>query len=140
MNPELPQSRPVVEATPQIPGSTEYFPDGTVRSLEHAPAHEQAPARVEQQSRGPVAPVPVVVPATPQPVVDPASQQSALLVSNAPATAADDDLMEKEWVDKVKSIIALTKGKPYEQAKAIALLQADYLKKRHNRTLGELDG
>lgn len=139
MNPELPQVRPNVEAMPQIPGSSEYFPDGTVRSPEvlpmpERPAHvEQAPVPVQSM------PIPVAAPVAPPPV-DPVAQQSAQLVSGAPIVAADDDLIEKEWVDKVKNIIALTKGKPYEQAKAIALLQADYLKKRHNRELGEADG
>ena len=61
-------------------------------------------------------------------------------ITDVPDTAADDDLIEKEWVDKAKKIIAITKSNPYEQAKAIAQLQADYLKKRHNRELGGVDG
>ena len=64
------------------------------------------------------------------------STQSTALLGDTPAMAADDDLIEKEWVDKAKKIITVTRGRPYEQAKAIALLQADYLKKRHGRELG----
>ena len=141
MNPELPQVRPGVEAMPQIPGGAEYFPDGTVKSPEVAPNYERPPARPEQQPR-PSAQPPVTAPppqvATPH-VSQPARQDSQAddLVADAPQTAADDDLMEKEWVDKLKSIIALTKGNPYEQARAIAALQADYLRKRHNRVIGE---
>lgn len=137
MNPELPQVRPSTEAAPQIPGGVEYFPDGTTRSPETAPSYERQPGPVEQ------APAPVAVPpvATPQIAIPqvpaPATPPPVGAVGATPAIAADDDLMEKEWVDKVKKIIALTKGNPYEQAKAIAALQIDYLKKRYNRDIGE---
>lgn len=57
--------------------------------------------------------------------------------ATTPITAADDDLIEKEWVDKVKKIIALTKDDPYEKNRVITQLQADYLKKRYNKVLGE---
>lgn len=138
MNPELPQVRSQAEKMPQIPGSVEYFPDGTNKSPEQAPSHEQQASQVEQltqaaQAMPYVAAPPVALP-TPPPAV------SIPVTSGAPAMAADDDLIEKEWVDKVKNIIALTKGNPYEQAKAIAALQADYLKKRYNRESGESNG
>lgn len=135
MNPELPQVRPNPEAMPQIPGSVEYFPDGTVRSPEVLSTPERQPAPVEGQA-GPAQAIPPVVPVAQPGAVPAPPTQSATLLSTTPATAADDDLIEKEWVDKAKKIIAVTKGRPYEQAKAIALLQADYLKKRHNRELG----
>ena len=38
-----------------------------------------------------------------------------------------------------KKIIALTKDNPYERNRVIAQLQADYLKKRYNKTLGQND-
>lgn len=138
MNPELPQVRPRQEAMPQIPGTAEYSPDGTVRTPETMqPSPERAPSQQEQAPH-PVAPViapqQIAMPQVPQPIV---AQPIADPASDAPITAADDELMEKEWVDKVKKIIILTKGNPHEQAKAIAALQADYLKKRYNRTIGE---
>jgi len=126
---------------PQIPGGVEYFPDGTTRSPElpvTSPEHSR-PAQVEQLSQAaqaaPVAAIPQV-PISPvqSPPVGLAAQDD-----DSPAIAGDDDLIEKEWVDKAKKIIALTRGNPYEQAKAIAALQADYLKKRYNRVLGEAD-
>ncbi len=136
MNPELPQVHSTHEAAPQIPGSTEYFPDGTVRSPELNPARsEQRPATVESAPALPSAPV-----IAPPPAAMPQQDQTTLVAAGgAPAFAADDDLIEKEWVDKAKKIIAITRSNPYEQAKAIAQLQADYLKKRHNRELGGAD-
>lgn len=137
MNPELPQVRPNVEAAPQIPGGVEYFPDGTTRSPEVAPSYERQPSPVER-APGPAVAPPVATPQVTLPQVSaPVATDPATPVNDTPAIASDDDLMEKEWVDKTKKIIALTKGNPYEQAKAIAALQMDYLKKRYNRNIGE---
>ena len=138
MNPELPQVRPSVEAAPQIPGGAEYFPDGTVRTPERAPVYERQPSPVEQQPA--VAP-PATIPVPPILAQVPTTDDgvTSQVASDAPSVAGDDDLIEKEWVDKLKSIIDLTRGNPHEQAKAVAALQADYLKKRYNRVVGEAD-
>lgn len=125
---------------PQIPGGVEYFPDGTAESMELPRTPEQGrPAQVEQltqaaQAAPAVATLQVLVPSSTQ---TPGPQ--AVSDDDVPVIAGDDDLIEKEWVDKAKKIIALTRGNPYEQAKAIAALQADYLKKRYNRVLGGAD-
>ena len=134
MNPELPQVRPSVEAMPQIPGGAEYFPDGTVKTPETNQPRPKQLSQVEQltQAAQSLPQVAIPAPSVPVPV-----QVNDSVTSDAPLVAADDDLIEREWVDKVKKIIALTRGNPYEQAKAIAALQADYLKKRYNRSLGE---
>ena len=49
----------------------------------------------------------------------------------------NEDLIEKEWVEKLKKIITLTRDDPYERSRVIAQLQADYLKKRYNKVLGQ---
>lgn len=135
MNPELPRVHPTPEAMPQIPGGAEYLPDGTRRSMETVPGHEQAPtpAQVEQLTQAAQA-MPQV--AAPAPVAPTQGVGMVTPEDDTPAVAGDDDLIEKEWVDKVKKIIALTKGNPHDQAKAIAALQADYLKKRYGKILG----
>lgn len=53
-----------------------------------------------------------------------------------PAIAADDDLIEKAWVDQAKKIIEKTRDDPYEREREFRELQADYLFKRYGRTLG----
>jgi Txe/YoeB family toxin of Txe-Axe toxin-antitoxin module len=58
------------------------------------------------------------------------AQQTATAQDDNPAVAADDDLIEKEWVDKAKKIVADTKSDPYKQEQEVSKLQADYLKKR----------
>jgi hypothetical protein len=57
-------------------------------------------------------------------------------LSNNPVVANDDDLIEREWVDKAKRIVAETRNDPHLQDKEVNKLQADYLKKRFGRELG----
>lgn len=52
-----------------------------------------------------------------------------------PMVAADIDLIEKEWVDKAKRLVAQTKDDPYAQEKEVSKLQADYLKKRYGKEI-----
>lgn len=139
MNPELPQVNPSAENMPQIPGGAEFFPDGAVYRPEVGQSHEQSPAQAVEQAPMPPTTLPTV--AAPIPVALPVQQvdDKNLLGDDVPSVAADEDLIEKEWVDKLKKIITITKGNPYEQAKAVALLQADYLKKRYNREVGQND-
>lgn len=54
-----------------------------------------------------------------------------------PVVAADDDLIEKEWVDKAKKIIADTQNDPYQREELVGQLQRDYVKKRYGRELDE---
>ncbi len=53
----------------------------------------------------------------------------------APAIADDVDLIEKEWIKKINSIITSTKNNPYEQSRQLALLKMDYLQKRYNKVI-----
>lgn len=57
--------------------------------------------------------------------------------NDIPLTAADDELIEKEWVEKAKDIIAKTKNDPYKRELEIGKLQIAYLSKRYGRTLEE---
>jgi hypothetical protein len=61
---------------------------------------------------------------------------SVPVVDDLPIVASDDDLIEKEWVDKAKKIIMQTKDDPYRREQEVSRLQADYLRKRYGRELG----
>jgi len=58
---------------------------------------------------------------------------SPLLV---PMIANDDDLIEKEWVDRAKKIVSENRDDPYKQEEAVSELQKDYQKKRYGRETG----
>ncbi|MDK2898903.1 MAG: hypothetical protein PWQ10_90 [Patescibacteria group bacterium] len=55
---------------------------------------------------------------------------------NNPLIANDDDLIEKEWVERAKKIVTETKNDPYRREENISKLQIDYIKKRYGRDLG----
>lgn len=56
--------------------------------------------------------------------------------TTAPLVAADEDLIEKEWVDKAKEIIDQTKDDPYTRTAKVNALQRDYLQKRYGKVVG----
>lgn len=55
--------------------------------------------------------------------------------ANLPVVADDNDLIEKEWVDKAKQIVDQTKDDPHKQSKEINKFKAGYMKKRYNKDL-----
>jgi len=77
------------------------------------------------------------VPLMPPPITLPVSNPVvAQPMSDSPAVAGDEDVIEKEWVDKAKKIIMETKDDPYGRTSRVNELQRDYLKKRYNKELG----
>ena len=72
----------------------------------------------------------------PTPVIDNIPVAKDTTISDTPLIANDDDLIEKEWVDKAKKIVSETRNNPYEREEAVNKLQIDYLKKRYGRELG----
>lgn len=64
-----------------------------------------------------------------------AQATAAAILQDVPDIADDNDLIEKEWVNKVKQIVDQTKHDPHNQNKQIVHLRADYLKKRYNKDI-----
>jgi hypothetical protein len=119
--------------SPEMPASTREAAPAPEAGRGSVEAREAAP----QQGGGPV-----VVPALPtMPSLPPPPQaansttpQSSTQDSN-PMIASDEDVIEKEWVDKAKKIVAQTKADPYTQEKEVSKLQADYIKKRYGKEI-----
>ncbi len=133
MNSPNPERSP--ESVPNLP-TPETSPDfplpsperGTGSAPERAPEHAaQAQASMSAQ------PIPITLPA-PVPISDDASASPA--TDDMPAVAADEDLIEKEWVDKAKQIISDTRDDPAARERQVGKLQSDYLKKRYGKELG----
>lgn len=133
MNPELnaPQSN-YEQAQPHI--EVEALPNQP--EIVEGRQFEQEPGTRQADRQAP--PPPVTVPLPPSPVV-PLPQQPVVDDSAGPTLAADDDLIEKEWVDKAKKIILETKDDPFRREQEVARLQADYLRKRYGKELGASD-
>lgn len=138
MNPELPQVRRSVESLP-TPGNGEFrVESGEQRQEAEQSAEQRVIASSDAAMQAMAAALPVQDDDGFASPVAQAVPPSA--TSDAPLIAGDDDLIEKEWVDKLKRIIVLTRDDPYERARVIAQLQADYLKKRYNREIGRTSG
>jgi len=75
--------------------------------------------------------------ALPTPItITPTDDNLTTNISSYPLIANDDDLIEKEWVDRAKKILAETKDDPYLREKEVSKMQVDYIKKRYGRELG----
>lgn len=73
-----------------------------------------------------------------QPVVTDASSsaQDDTTTVAGPATAADEDVIEKEWIDKSKEIVLSTQGDPHARTDKVNQLQRDYIQKRYGKVIG----
>lgn len=107
--------------------SPERAAERRLEQLERASGEE-----LTTQPLQPILPPPVVAPQPPAPIDEP--QQPA--ATDMPLVANDDDLIEKEWVDKAKKIVIATKDDPYRREAEVGKLQVDYLRKRYGRELG----
>jgi len=69
----------------------------------------------------------------PTPVADDkdTTNSNSTVIVNGPAIAADEDLIEKEWVERAKKVIADTQNDPHGREKAVSQLQQDYRTKRY---------
>jgi hypothetical protein len=65
---------------------------------------------------------------------DPAQAQASQPADDAalPATAADVDVIESEWVKKAEEAVAANRDDPRAEEAAVEALQVEYLKKRYN--------
>jgi hypothetical protein len=133
---------------PKLPSpnrGSEILPSTYSKGVEHTlsiptpeKSHEGKHERVEQSTENastmpaqPILPPPISAPLPPAQTTEDSSVQAS-----TPLAAADEDLIEKEWVDKAKAIIVETKDDPYLREKEVSKLQADYLRKRYGKELG----
>jgi hypothetical protein len=61
--------------------------------------------------------------------------QIPIALDDAHSIAEDNDVIEKEWVDRAKKIVSLTANDPFIEAKELNKLKATYIKKRFNKDL-----
>lgn len=132
MEPKQHELAPRLEQTPLSEGVdrvAKSYEQGTDTNHERSPEVGQVQAEVAQ----------LAMPALPVPVLasDSAVPQQVSSDDTTMMAAGDDDLIEKEWVDKAKSIIAATKDNPYKREQEINRLQIEYIRKRYGRTIGD---
>ncbi len=140
MNPELPVPHYNQEPGASEQGQSNEFGQNLTspeQAGERSPEREQYMQSIDRKTG--LAPPPVL-PAAPMPqVVQAPSVVQHTPADDLPTIANDDDLIEKEWVDKAKKIILETKDNPYKREQEVNRLQADYLRKRYGKELGSAD-
>lgn len=117
-------SEPSAEKTPRLDNSEQ----GIERGAESYEKKSEMNAIMADVGLTTVLPAPVIS-------TDPLITDNTTIVGN-PAVANDDDLIEKEWVNKAKKIVAETQNNPHLRDEEVNKLQVDYLKKRFGRELG----
>ncbi|HMR72913.1 MAG TPA: hypothetical protein PKD68_02795 [Candidatus Saccharibacteria bacterium] len=143
MEPQLPTPNFGPEATPQTVPQKQ---GGEVFKMpQYTPEHPGAPIEQGKETRetfsdgssADPAAVQAVSP-PPLPVIQPAQPtitQPDPVADDTPVAAADEDLIEREWVEKAKKVVAETRNDPYAQDQAVGRPQADYLQKRYGKTI-----
>lgn len=127
---------PALPAQPEnIPAFGEQQPSIEVSQNRNEALERRLGHQVEAASQPPplspasALPTPVGAPAPAQPQV--------VSDSAAPLVAGDEDLIEKEWVDKAKKIIAETRDDPHRREAEVGKLQIEYVRKRYGRIIGD---
>ena len=123
--------------------SFELLPTGENTENLKAPAETDRPASEAspgKQATPPAAQALPVIPDVPvaAPVAD-ATDDNALQPVASPKTAKipakEGDLIEKQWIEKAKEIVAETKNDPYKQKDEMSRAKADYIQKRFKKNV-----
>ena len=110
----------------------QYEPSGE-QSAETGPATvEAAPSK---QTAAPAIQLPADLPVAPQVNLPAADDQQADTTLAAGTDSAPSDRIERQWIDKAKSIVAETHDDPYAQKNAMSKVKSEYIKSRFNKTL-----
>ncbi len=131
MNPNSGESQANFEIPKQAPEGEAVSNDSLEKSIVGSPENRPQQS-VQAQSQAASA---IALPAQSVNVglADDAAVMPPTTVVAQPAT--DTDRIEKEWVDKAKSVISKTREDPYEQKIEMSRVKADYIKKRFNKTI-----
>ena len=140
MNQQNPDQIPAMELPAPVAEPQSNLQEGQLNT----PVTETATAQAIEQGISQPAPIPTQDPTTttpfdpnlgPPPAVSPTTDPGSLVhpAGRLPDIADDNDLIEKEWVEKAKQIVEHTKLDPHLQNKEISKMKADYLKKRYNK-------
>lgn len=127
MNPNNPLPPSNFELPPLPVDGSSSNPETAARP-ETAPMPAQSMPMPSQQIATSPLPAQVAL-SQPSPTPEPVT------TSAIPTLADDADLIEKEWVEKAKSIVAATRSDPRMQSSELNKFKADYLKKRYNKVI-----
>lgn len=131
MNPNVGENQRQIEVAPSAPSNQESSSVSVEKNLPSSPENrpQQQSLAVSSQVANDIA-LPAQSVATGMTSDDTITDKSGLS-----SQANDTDRIEKEWVDKAKTVISSTKDDPFEQKSAMSRVKADYIQKRFNKTI-----
>lgn len=138
MGPATPESASAsIDNNFESPGNFSTDPEVTFNSPEQARSAKQVSQNNsdDQPMNPPPKPISVQDKTTTNIV-----KKTTPVQNDNPSTATDSNIIEKEWIDKVKKVINSTAEDPYVQQNEINLLMADYILKRTGRKIGKDGG
>jgi len=122
-----PQTEQFAQGYESLPSTTAQETANTVALERDVQGQGAAPVVADTSASSSVAP-PQLSQSTPVPPVTSSNHAT-------PAIADDVDLIEKEWVEKAKQIVAQTRHDPYLQNREMNRMKADYMKKRYGKDI-----
>lgn len=117
----------------------EVIPPAEAAESAKTPLEQPAPAQeavAGKQATPASLQLPTTIPDTPVaiPVQDgDAKSSSVASPKTSGLPAADKNLIEKQWVQKAKEIVAETRSDPYKQKSQMSKAKADYIQKRFKK-------
>jgi hypothetical protein len=121
---------PIINRSPEVRGANEL--PIIANQLEKKVENASMVAEIDTSS---MLPIPVITSTNQSNNTNDAV--SAIPVVVNPVAAGDEDLIEKEWVDRAKKIVSENKDDPHKMDDEVNKLQADYIKKRYGREIGK---
>ena len=130
MHPNGGENQPQIEFRPPQAGEADA---ATVPEKTPAASPENNPQKQTRQAVSQVA-SDLALPATAITTTDDSAAQTTTATDDS-SKANDADRIEKEWIDRAKSVAAQTRDDPFEQKNAMSKVKAEYIQKRFNKTL-----
>ena len=131
MQPDTPSQQP--KRSPEVARPSSVAPETSSQKLpELTPAASSAAERQPAAVVNPVADL--ATPSKPQKAASPPaqSQKNDSAQPAASLSAADEDVIEKEWVERAENIIKTKANDPYHEEEDEEALSREYLKQRFN--------
>ena len=130
MNPNVGENQRQTESAPSIEAGEQVPNQSTEKSVSISPENKPQTQSVSLSSQ---AASDIALPA--QAIATGLDNNDSTVVTTTASQADDTDRIEKEWVDKAKTVIGRTKDDPFEQKSEMSRVKADYIQKRFHKTI-----
>lgn len=119
----------------ELPTPAEGLEKTGEKGLERAAAPEKRGEQATTSISPPVSDPQALIAAAQAAATTPAVPAPSAPARSGGMVADDVDLIEKEWVERAKAIVAQTQDDPHAQKSQMSKVKAEYIQKRFNKTV-----